>query len=590
MGRTGRAFALALAFLVHAPSPARALPFVETASSFVHVFRSAVAWGDIDRDGDLDLVVTGLAESNHDVSVIYRNDGAGVFTDLGASLTPMESGSANWVDYDRDGDLDLFLSGTFLDPPSALYRNDGPLGFTNIGVAFHSVYQTCSIWGDVDNDGDPDLLLAGTRGSVGDVAELYRNDGTDTFTLVPFAVTGFRRGSLDLGDYDRDGDLDLLVTGIRGLAMSRVYRNDGGVFTDIGAPLQNLYDGRGEWADFDEDGDLDALIDGSDDTGSHVFTRLYRNDGGTFVAAPIPLPGAGEGSDLRWGDVDNDGDPDFAVTALNFGQSEVFRNDGTSFVAANQPLADVCCGAIAFGDHDGDGDLDLILTGLGFTTKLYRNDAATPNTAPTAPAALAANVLGHDVTLSWAPSSDAQTATPGLGYNLRVGTTPGGLDVMPAMAEATTGRRLVADRGNAGPAPSWRLRGLADGTYFWSVQAIDAAFAGSPFATESSFTVGTVAVEPALGTRVRITQRFASPLSGTGTMRFELPERRSVSIEVFDLAGRRVQILARGEHPAGASQVSWRANDLSPGLYLVRLTAGEEQLTERVLKLGAGGK
>jgi FG-GAP-like repeat len=566
--------------------PACALPFVETATTFVPVVRSAVAWGDFDRDGDLDLILTGLSSSGPDVSVIYRNDGGGSFTDLGASLLGMESGSANWIDYDRDGDLDLFLCGTFADPPSALYRNDGALGFTKLGVEFHSVYQSSSTWGDVDNDGDADLVLAGSRSSVGDVAEIYRNDGHDLFTLVPLAVPGFRRGSLDLGDFDGDGDLDLLVTGIRGLAMSRIYRNDGGTFTDTGAPLQNLYDGRGEWCDFDGDGDLDALIDGSDDSGSHVFTRLYRNDGASFAEAPFALPGAGEGSDLRWGDVDNDGDPDFAVTALNFGQSDVFRNDGTSFVQANQPLSDVCCGAIAFGDADGDADLDLFLSGFPETTRLYRNQAPTPNTPPSAPTALAANVLGQDVVLSWLRGQDTETAALGLGYNLRVGTTPGGVDVVSPMADVATGRRLVVDRGNVGPAPAWRLRGLANGTYFWSVQSIDAAFAGSPFAPEGTFTVGTVDVAPATNGRLRITQPFASPLQGQGTMRFVLPEPRIVSIDVFDLAGRRVATLAEGERAAGVQSVEWRAPELPAGVYLVRLAAGTEQLGSRVLWLG----
>jgi hypothetical protein len=101
---------------------------------------------------------------------------------------------------------------------------------------------------------------------------------------------------------------------------------------------------------------------------------------------------------------------------------------------------------------------------------------------------LVATPVGDRVTLSWSPSVDAETPSPGLTYNVRVGTVQGGQDVMPAhVAPAAT--RLVSDRGNVDHNTQWTLRALPPGTYYWSVQAIDHGLRASSFAVETTFTV-----------------------------------------------------------------------------------------------------
>ena len=91
--------------------------------------------------------------------------------------------------------------------------------------------------------------------------------------------------------------------------------------------------------------------------------------------------------------------------------------------------------------------------------------------------------------LSWAPGTDAETPAAGLTYNLRVGTTPGGVDVVSPLADPATGARAIFDFGNAGSDTRRRLRSLSPGTYYWSVQSVDNRFAASPFAREATFTV-----------------------------------------------------------------------------------------------------
>ncbi len=112
------------------------------------------------------------------------------------------------------------------------------------------------------------------------------------------------------------------------------------------------------------------------------------------------------------------------------------------------------------------------------------------NSVPSTPSGLAATVGASGVILSWTDSSDVQTPSNGLSYNLRVGTTPDGSNVVPPMSLTASGYRQVAAIGNVQHGLSARLSVLPAGTYYWSVQAVDTALAGSAFSAEQSFVVG----------------------------------------------------------------------------------------------------
>ncbi len=298
---------------------------------------------------------------------------------------------------------------------------------------------------------------------------------------------------LEWGDYDGDGDLDLLLTGginpISGLA--KIYRNDGGNFVDISAGLAGVNVSSAAWGDYDSDGDLDIAINGA----SPYFgsSTIYRNDGGNFVDINAGLTGLLGGS-VNWGDYDNDGDLDLLITGSEVfdGATKIYTNNDGNFVELETDLANLVNGKAAFGDYDRDGDLDILLTGhdrANAYTKLYNNNfAPAANTAPTAPTGLSGLVDGSDVTFSWNSATDAETPSSGLSYNLRVGTTPGGSEVV-SPGSLVGGDLLVPAKGNVDGNTSWIVKDLEPGTYYWSVQAVDAAFAGSEFATESTFTV-----------------------------------------------------------------------------------------------------
>lgn len=187
-----------------------------------------------------------------------------------------------WGDFDGDGDADLFVG--FNGAPNRLYRNDKGV-FIDVAVmagVADARPTRAAAWGDYDADGDPDLLVGFTPGAGG-VLRLYRNDGgrfTDVTRAAGVAMDSGAVRQPAFIDFDGDGDLDLYVA-FRDRA-NVLFRNEAMRFADV-APEAGLADSRksvgGSWFDLDDDGDLD-LYQGNMDGDANA---LWRNDGGRFT-------------------------------------------------------------------------------------------------------------------------------------------------------------------------------------------------------------------------------------------------------------------------------------------------------------------
>ena len=476
-----------------------------TGISLTGLYSSSAAWGDYDNDGDLDILLTGVINYNSTpVCKIYRNDGNDTFTEqTSISMTGIAQGHVEWGDYDNDGDLDILISG--LDnsgPVCKIYRNDGNNIFTEMtniklaGISYGSVD-----WGDYDNDGDLDILLSG-NGISGPITKIYRNDGNNIFTDQSIILfTNVYEGYSQWGDYDNDGDLDILLTGRTNfnIPIAKIYRNDGNnTFTELtGISLTGVTNGSAAWGDYDNDGDLDILLTGNNSSGS--ISKIYRNNGNdTFSEqANIILTGV-YNSSVQWGDYDNDGDLDIILSGYTSGIpyyiTKIYRNDGNNIFSeqSNIVLPAVYDGTVQWGDYDNDGDLDILMTG-SYYSAIFRNDCSIPNSAPNAPTGLTYVINGKNVTLSWTSNGDNETSKVALTYNVKVGTSHGGSQIVSPNALGN-GRLTVPAMGNAELGTSFNLKNLKMGTYYWSVQAVDNGYRGSAFATEGTFTL--VSAEP----------------------------------------------------------------------------------------------
>ncbi len=233
-----------------------------------------------------------------------------------------------------------------------------------------------SAWGDYDNDGDQDIVAVGTY----QPHALYRNNGDGTFTDVA-AQAGIADprggwGSL-FADYNNDGYLDLYITrgGWSGAAENTLYHNNGdGTFTDV-THAAGVADPQSSfcaaWADYDNDGHLDLYIaDGV--IGDGAANVLYHNNGdGTFTNTAEFAGVADTGNSLgtAWGDYDKDGYIDLHV--VNFGQSNVlYRNNGDGTFTDVTPttgmnLPVTDAFVTFFLDVDNDADLDIFISNSG---------------------------------------------------------------------------------------------------------------------------------------------------------------------------------------------------------------------------------
>ena len=344
-----------------------------------------VSVADYDNDGFDDLYVTCFGPNR-----LYRNRGNGTFDDVtakaGVGDARFSTGSA-WGDYDRDGDLDLFVTnyvdfklsdlpqfgtGKFCQYrgvpvqcgprglPGAgdvLYRNNGDGTFTDVSKAAGvedagGLYGLGVMWTDLDDDGWVDLFVA--NDATPNYA--YRNNRDGTFTEkgleLGLAVNenGVEQGSMGISvaDYDRDGQLDVVVTNFSDDYNTIYHKDAGGVFTDVSkasktADVSMPYVGWGtRFFDYDNDGWLDLLV-----VNGHVYPQiegaypggmyrqrklLYRNNrDGTFAEVTATLGAAllerRASRGAAFGDYDEDGDVDVVVNDLD-GPPMLLRNDG----------------------------------------------------------------------------------------------------------------------------------------------------------------------------------------------------------------------------------------------------------------------
>jgi enediyne biosynthesis protein E4 len=340
-------------------------------------------WGDFDNDGFPDLFVTQYGKN-----VLYRNNGNGTFTDVTdkAGVGGLESGTfhsgATFLDYDRDGWLDLYV-GSYVNlgdkrycklgdvlsscapseyrgSPDALYHNNHDGTFTNVAQSagiYQPLGKNLSVQaGDYDNDGWPDLFVA----NDGLNAYLYHNEHNGKFREVGLstgmAVTS--RGTvmaamcISLGDYDNDGHLDLYISDFQ-RSSDHLWHDDGKGFFDevsdeagITQPTRDVLSFGGGFIDYDNDGWLDIFI-----ANGHVYPEVEQATPGTHYKQINSL-------------FHNESNGKFV---------EVSRSSGNGFDA---PYAGR---GVAFADFDNDGFVDVLVANNGDPPLLLHNSGSNGN-------------------------------------------------------------------------------------------------------------------------------------------------------------------------------------------------------------------
>jgi len=360
-----------------------------TATPFENVSRSSVAFSDVNGDGYEDLLITGQGRLAKRIAKLYTNDGTGNFTEItGTPFDGVKDGSIAFADVNGDGHKDVLITGNSSGSTiTKLYTNDGTGNFTErTGTPFEGVSEGSIAFSDVNGNGHEDVIITGQNRSGSQIAKLYTNDGTGSFTErtgTPFE--GVEDGSVAFSDVNGDGHEDILITGSQ---TAKLYTNDGtGNFTEItGTPFDGVKDGSIAFADVNGDGHKDVFITGIvlDIYGNERIAKLYTNDGTSSFTEMrgTRLDGVRYGS-IAFSDVNGDGYEDVLITGQNIATwhiAKLYTNDGMGNFTerTGTPFEGVEGSSIAFSDVNGDGYEDVLITGVNKfglqIAKLYTND------------------------------------------------------------------------------------------------------------------------------------------------------------------------------------------------------------------------
>ena len=408
---------------------------------------------------------------------------------------------------------------------------------------------------DLNNDGKSEIVQIGltsnnsTSGKPKIIIYTYIKD-SNSFeqTDISDQIAALTNASFDIGDYDNDQDVDVVISGFdasNGL-QTFIYDN----ITESGSNDYKLQvtdnvlgasrDGSVNFFDMENDGDLDVIITGTSFNGDvfEIYENKVRDTIKEWPKVETNIPGI-RLSKVEFGDFNGDGYSDLLYSGVQSGSGKIselreFDNNAKNYVKSSFDIGNIIDADVEFGDIDGDGDLDFVLSGTKKDNDKFhvintylnvRSESAellnnvnnnstgiiikqstaqgarntskfVKNNPPDAPSIESVSKITDQdvldgkilVELSWGQAKDDFTGPEGLTYSVRVGTSPGDSDVMSANASAETGFRKTPSKGNAEHNLKWKLA-LSPGKYYYSVQAIDASFIGSVFSNEGEFTV-----------------------------------------------------------------------------------------------------
>ncbi|MGH2569653.1 MAG: FG-GAP-like repeat-containing protein, partial [bacterium] len=654
---------------------------------------------------------------------LFRNEGALSFTDVAAAAGLDENAGTVggvWGDVDDDGDPDLLVGGEEFLRPTSLFRNDGAV-FADASSIFAPALPVLSgaDLGDLDNDGDLDLVACNGHYGVfdafaeGDSVSFFFNDryvenGVDRLTIPSGADTlwaelrvlgSFVTGLVFLGP---DGvhppfQLPIVLTDEYVGAPTLDPGLDRGIWvyrTSPGGPWELLCSSPVERVDnfhgwFSDGGPITGTVahDLEDPHFSPGGPRVWRNAGGAFIeiTSALGLPTMLNPRDVSWVDYDNDGDLDIHVVDMGTSASQnapdgLFRNDGASFADVTDFEA-VAASAVGMGDGatwgdvDRDGDLDLYVAEgagpLAFSRlgpgRFLENAAARGN-------AILVDVVGRDsgtlaigsrvraragglvvhrrvsanawrgfsdplrvhlglggdavaesLIVEWpAGGVDAYTSVPAGTYRLNEQRDVVLLSILPASPDSITPAQIgllhfeasgaLGSRAS-GEAPNFRIASLngllapqglavesADSTYAFSyLSALGAGvdtlvvtdpLSDPPLADSLEVRIVTPTAAPDVHPLARFMLEVPRPNPFTSSCRIEygLPRGGAANLAVYDVRGRRVRTLATGSSAPGRHAASWDGVDaegrpVPPGVYFVRLESGGSSSTRKLVRV-----
>jgi hypothetical protein len=360
-----------LCSLGYAQIPLEKAPFWQSIET--GVYSTGANWGDIDKNGYLDLAISNGNDMARAPNYVYFNHGDSLETYHGwRSINTDYSGHSALGDVNQDGWLDFAVSNYISTGwrPSAMHlylNSSGWLATNPSWRSADSMYSFACAFGDADGDGDLDLAVACGEAydNIREPQRIYYNVGGALESTPSWTSTDSTPCyDVEWGDVDNDGDLDLAF--ISSIGPVFVYYNHGDSIERTASwNSGGYYDGNTlNWGDMDNDGWLDLAVANNTQLGQPGYFEVYQNVAGTLQTPPIWQSNTqGYGSSVSWCDVDNDGDKDLAAGRW-WGYSEIYENIGGALTTSPtwQCYSSYICVVeeMVWGDVDGDGVLHVV--------------------------------------------------------------------------------------------------------------------------------------------------------------------------------------------------------------------------------------
>lgn len=504
----------------------------------------------LDGDGNpMDVDNDGVADTTERWQRLYMLTDAG-FVETTTNLRIVDRANLDWADVNGDGLVDLYgLEHSFGDPwyHGGVYANNGDGTFSKLDWPLYEK-TNAGAFADFNNDGHIDYI-----GISVDSAQsfVYMNQGDDTFIKTNGEVFGeykFGIPYLEVADFNNDGLTDVFITsncdnpatnnGARVICdifinndeepgtFYRAFIGDNGV--------NQKGNGGVDIADFNGDGYLDFALHGEGGAGTpepvggewECISHVYINQQNfIFLDKPQPAfradlrPLNSSGVATRTFDWNNDGNYDLIITGWEPEPGSgtqagyLFTGDGAGNFIEGGRVPGGSETVVLFNDWNGDGVMDYLTSGhcwdnmwyaeeeTGRTASVYFNtNTSSPNVRPSAPENLSSTVDNGSITLSWDAATDDKTASASLSYEYYLKDADGNYVMAPAsiVGGDNDGVRMVLKHGNLFMNNEITLNNLEPGDYTWSVQAVDASYEGSVWASEAALQILEVSVKQSM--------------------------------------------------------------------------------------------
>ncbi|MCD6312064.1 MAG: VCBS repeat-containing protein [Elusimicrobia bacterium] len=464
----------------------------------------SIGVGDLDNDGDIDIVLGG--KSSEAMTRFYENDGTGAFTLRFSTQYAKSLGGVIVRDINNDGLNDVITAAEIgsgaANQSSSILINQGDFVF-NISAELNAKKTFSAASFDFNRDGYYDIVEGLSTGGTGDGEKnaFYAGQGNGQFSSASSIGDLNETSSLASADFDNDGWLDIVVMNYKAdsntshspLVKAGVYKGNGsGGFsaTPDWESLSPDYFNAVGVGDFNGDGlcDFIAATCAGDDTWDLTEIGIYKNNGDMSFSKICSVGGPRAfATSLAVTDMDNDGDLDFIAGwygGANGKCTRVYVNDGTgNFSMLDETENPVSANCVAIADFDNDGDLDYV-AGHGDGCELYYSTLSddNPNGSPLAPSSgMGFAWEAGKLRLFWGEGSDAETPDNLLQYNLGLRDDAG--NVVISTVSGTVFAECSGFYGNM-LYSSWTLLDIPRKTYFFSVAAFDAQGGKSPPSAE----------------------------------------------------------------------------------------------------------